>query len=184
MNEHITKWLNAYYDGELSGRRLEQVEEHLAWCEECQAELDALTDLSDLLLSEAGPENLTPAERFVTQVELMLPREQESPRWTTRMTRAGWLIFPIVLVGIGILFEAVMVVNLILTSLGLVQLPVIGLSGNCLNPMLAQQSSIQIVRCSAGLITRQIWIWAVGLLYISWLAIWWVNRTRQQNEAY
>ena len=30
MSNHVTEWLNAYFDGELTGRKLHQVEEHLA----------------------------------------------------------------------------------------------------------------------------------------------------------
>jgi anti-sigma factor RsiW len=36
MDEHVHAWLEAYHDGELHGRRLEQVEDHLARCVECR----------------------------------------------------------------------------------------------------------------------------------------------------
>jgi anti-sigma factor RsiW len=49
MSNHVTEWLNAYLDGELHGSRLYHVEEHLAACEFCQAELESLDHLSALL---------------------------------------------------------------------------------------------------------------------------------------
>ena len=49
MSDHVIEWLNAYLDGELKGRRLYHVEEHLAYCEACRTELDSLQDLSALL---------------------------------------------------------------------------------------------------------------------------------------
>ena len=49
MSNHVIEWLSAYLDGELKGKQLHQVEEHLAECEACQAELDSLQGLSSLL---------------------------------------------------------------------------------------------------------------------------------------
>ena len=48
MSNHVSEWLNAYLDGELKNGRLHQVEEHLATCEACQAELESLQGLSAL----------------------------------------------------------------------------------------------------------------------------------------
>ena len=48
MSNHVTEWLNSHLDCESKGRRLHQVEEHLAECETCQAELDSLQGLSNL----------------------------------------------------------------------------------------------------------------------------------------
>ena len=36
MSNHVSEWLNAYFDGELTGKLLHQVEDHLAECEACQ----------------------------------------------------------------------------------------------------------------------------------------------------
>ena len=64
MSNHVTEWLNAYYDGELKGKRLQQVEEHLIECEACQAELESLQGLSALLQEVPAPEFPSP-ERFL-----------------------------------------------------------------------------------------------------------------------
>ena len=55
MSNHITEWLSAYFDGELKGRQLQQVEEHLAECEACQAELESLHGLSVMLHEVPAP---------------------------------------------------------------------------------------------------------------------------------
>jgi anti-sigma factor RsiW len=40
MANHVSDWLGAYCDGELHGARLRQIEQHLAECAACQAELN------------------------------------------------------------------------------------------------------------------------------------------------
>jgi len=52
---HVTAWLPAYHDGELSGPRQAEVEAHLATCAGCLAELEALEGLSALLQSAPLP---------------------------------------------------------------------------------------------------------------------------------
>ena len=42
MSNHVTEQLNAFVDGELKGKQLRQVEEHLVTCEACQTELESL----------------------------------------------------------------------------------------------------------------------------------------------
>ena len=71
MSNHVTQWLSAYHDGELKGRQLQQVEEHLAECEACQAELDVLQGLSQLL-QEVPVGEFIPNERLVSQVNLRI----------------------------------------------------------------------------------------------------------------
>ena len=68
MSNHVTEWLSAYLDGELKGRQLQQVEEHLAECEACQAELDSLQGLSGLL-------HEVPVRRVHSQRTFRLPGE-------------------------------------------------------------------------------------------------------------
>ena len=86
MNEHVEKWLAAYYDGELAGANLEKVEAHLAVCEPCRAELETLVALSALLQESPAPESLTSSKQFAAQVGLRLPRRQERPAWQRGLT--------------------------------------------------------------------------------------------------
>ena len=57
MSNHVTEWLNAYFDGELTGNRLHQVEDHLAECEACQAELESLQGFSELVAGSSRRRN-------------------------------------------------------------------------------------------------------------------------------
>lgn len=82
-NEHVTAWIGPYYDGELTGEMLRQVEDHLSGCPACMAELDAelrtLGALSSLLHEDpipAMPASASP-EVFASRVMLRLPREQK-----------------------------------------------------------------------------------------------------------
>ena len=72
MKPHVTEWIPAYYDGELRGARLGQVEAHLEGCTDCRAELEQLRRLS-VLLGEAAevPARLEPGV-FTAQVNARL----------------------------------------------------------------------------------------------------------------
>jgi len=91
MSDHVTEWLNAYFDGELTGRRFHQVEEHLARCEVCQAELESLASLSELLHDVPVPEFTSP-ERFATQVNLLLPHKPTAAPENKLFEIGGWLL--------------------------------------------------------------------------------------------
>ncbi len=94
MNGHMTEWLAAYYDGELHGSRLQQVEEHLSSCPACQAELEALDKLSILLQEAPVPEGWLSAQRFQAQVMRRLPPANPQPGWQ-RALKAGWQLAPL-----------------------------------------------------------------------------------------
>jgi hypothetical protein len=70
--------LNAYLDGELNGWRLLEMQTHLASCAACRNELSELRLVSKLLQANSAPE-FTPAERFVSQLTLSLPRPVLEP---------------------------------------------------------------------------------------------------------
>ena len=73
MHEQMRPLLNAYLDGELHGKRLQEMERHLASCGACQEELTELRLVSDLLQASPVPEFM-PAERFASNLSLNLPR--------------------------------------------------------------------------------------------------------------
>ncbi|MEN8241886.1 MAG: zf-HC2 domain-containing protein [Chloroflexota bacterium] len=104
MNSHVTEWLAAYHDGELSGRRLAHVESHLKKCEVCQIALAQLASLSALLGEAPEAEMSFSADRFAAQVGLQLtrqPRHKSEP-----VSRPGWVwtALPVsLLVGIAFL---------------------------------------------------------------------------------
>jgi hypothetical protein len=82
MHEDMRTLLNSYLDGELSGWRLLDMQTHLASCAACRNELKELSLVSDLLQADFTPE-FPPAERFVSQLTLSLPRPVPRPRTGT-----------------------------------------------------------------------------------------------------
>jgi anti-sigma factor RsiW len=92
MPDHITEWLGAYHDGELRGSRLRRIENHLAECAACRAELAGLQTLS-VLLAEGEPEGgFLPADRFASNLALSLPRRAQRPAARARLELAWWLV--------------------------------------------------------------------------------------------
>ena len=90
MCEDMRALLNAYLDGELSGWRLLQVQNHLASCASCREELRELRTVSDLLHAAPAPE-FVPAERFVANLTLNLPRRPITAHLKRGPTLAWWL---------------------------------------------------------------------------------------------
>jgi len=196
MSNHVSEWLNAYYDGELHGNRLHQVEAHLAECELCQKELESLDRLSNVLHMVPAPEFVS-AERFASQVSLRLPHKQMIvPR--KQILEMGWWMVPIGLLTVWVFIGTAFFISDILSAannLGLLggisswlafgssnsvywsaTLGQFGvLSGNSLN---WAESTEALTRTSLPFITLQI---SIALLYLSWMAIWWARRTRQGN---
>ena len=202
MNEHVTPWLGAYHDGELRGRRLQQVESHLAQCATCRAELERIRAVAVLLQESPRARDLTPPERFVAQVGLRLPRRPKRSAWQ-RALETGWRLAPLGLLGTWAFVEAACVVSkILLAALRL------GLGGDLVAGLLpAAQPQVGLAELlgapSAGLSTigRVLaWLWhswhasawsltlhlaalaAISLLYWSWLASWWVRRRRQSHQ--
>ena len=91
MSEHITKWLNAYLDGELSGNLLLVVESHLVECQACREEYQSLQHLSGILQEAPLPEPISPA-RFASQVALRLPSGPVTPNRSKALEVSWWLI--------------------------------------------------------------------------------------------
>jgi hypothetical protein len=98
MTEHVKEWLNAYFDGELRGARLSQVESHLAECAECRAELDGMQGLSVLLQETAPAGEFISTERFVSNLTLKLPRQPEAPQ-PRKALEIGWWLIPVGVLG-------------------------------------------------------------------------------------
>jgi anti-sigma factor RsiW len=194
MSNHVHEWLNAYYDGELRGNHLHQVEAHLAECELCQAELESLDRLSNAL-QEVPVAEFLPEERFASQVGLRLPHQQTFVS-RKQVLEASWWMIPVGLLGAWVFIgTAFFVSDLVSTAsnLGLLsnlstwlasgsstnaawtatlgQLGV--LSGGTLN---WAETAEAFTRTSLPFITLQV---SIALLYLSWIAIWWVRHQRQ-----
>lgn len=174
MDEHVQVWLEAYHDGELRGRRLRQVEDHLARCAECRSEMERLSVLSALLQENPVPTTLTPPDRFVAQVGLRLPRQQEGAG-QQRVLRAGWQVIPLALFGGWVFVQALFImVGLLLIGLSL------GLGDIVGQTIPGTLDRNEILVWSAGLNFALSVL--IGLMYLSWLASWWVGRQHPQTE--
>jgi hypothetical protein len=196
MSKHVTEWLNAYLDGELRGSRLQHVQAHLLECQSCQAELESLEKLSGLLQAVPAPE-FTPPERFSAQVNLRLPHHRISAP-ENKILQIGWWMIPVGLLAAWVFIGTSFVLGDILSTasnLGLLTgisdwlgsgssnevylSTTIGqmglLTGNGLNWAEATES---FTRISLPEITLHV---SIALLYLSWIAIWWVRHTRQQH---
>jgi predicted anti-sigma-YlaC factor YlaD len=194
MPKHVTELLNLYLDGELHGSRLYQVEAHLAECEACQAELESLESISNLLQEVPAPE-FTPPERFAAQVSLRLshPKPVSSRK---KVLEISWWMIPVGLLAAWAFINTSFLVNDLLStanSLGLLTsvsnwmifgtanaadwssaLGQIGvLSGNSFD---LAASTEAFTRTSLPQIMWQV---SIALLYLSWTAIWWTRHTRQ-----
>jgi anti-sigma factor RsiW len=194
MSNHVTEWLNAYFDGELKGTRLRQVEEHLAECETCQAELESLQGLSAML--QEGPAAEFPStERFATQVNLLLPQKRTAvPR--RQLLEVGWWMIPV-----GLLMAWIFVSTAILVSDMFSVADSFGLLDDTTTALVAGSSDHAVwtsTLAQVGLLegdslgwaeatesfTRNvlpqfIWQVSIAVLYLTWIALWWARRTRQ-----
>ena len=197
MSNHITEWLNAYFDGELKGNRLQQVEEHLATCEVCQAELDSLQSLSGLLQTVPTPEFPSP-ERFATQVNLLLPQKQTSTP-NSRLFEVGWWMIPVGLLAVWVFISTAALlgdaVN-VAKNFGLLDsttasfisaqpdtaevTSTLGQFGMLKGSSLQRAETTE--NFTRGLFPQIVLQVSVALLYLAWLAIWWTRRTRQISE--
>jgi len=198
MPNHITEWLNAYFDGELTGKRLHQVEEHLAECEACQAELEALGNVSGLLHEVPLPDFPSP-ERFATQVNLLLPQKRTPPPQRS-LFEIGWWMIPVSLLAVWVFISTAILLGDVVSgakTLGLLDKTTASfisapsetadvtstlgqfgmLQGNSLQWAEATET---ITRDWFPQIVLQV---AVAFLYITWFAIWWTRHTRQVSGA-
>lgn len=193
MHNHVTEWLNTYLDGELHGNRLHQVEEHLAECKACQAELRSLQDLSGLLHKVPAPE-FTSSERFSTQVNLLLPKRPVTvPR--SRLFEIGWWMIPIGLLAAWAFVSTASIVSNMFSAannFGLVggvnTLLVSGASNTATwTSTLGQFGFLEgkglhwselTESYSRNVIPQFVWQVSIAVLYLSWIAIWWARQTR------
>ena len=196
MSDHVSEWLNAYHDGELHGSRLHTVEAHLAECEHCQAELESLESLSELLHEVHGPEMIS-VERFASQVNLRLPRSK-AVNSGHQMIEFGWWMIPVGLLAAWIFVSTAVVMSDIVSAAG--NLGVLRGMSDWLASGASNDISLSATMGQAGLLSGNGLNWAesletftrislpqvaiqisIALLYLSWIAIWWARRSRQEH---
>ena len=199
---HMTTRLQAYHDGELDPRMAEAVEAHLAECEACLTEFEALEILSALLHELPPATQLMPEDRFVAQVALRLPRD-ETPRLPERTLKWGWRLAPVMLVATWAFVQAAA----ILTSgiAALVRLGVgselagslipeqtaasgvgLGLAGSLLDA-LGGDAAVEILRQLSGVgwiaVVPMLFTGLTALAICSWVAMWWAVERQAPQES-
>jgi len=194
MSNHVTEWLNAYLDGELTNGRLHQVEKHLAECEVCQAEFDSLQSLSVLLHEVPAPE-FTSLERFASQVNLLLPQKRTPPPQRS-LFEVGWWMIPVGLLTVWIFISTTILVSDMVSAANN-----FGLLDNTTASLISEPSDTATWMSTLGqfgVLRGDSLQWAettesytrnvlpqvvlqvsVALLYLTWIAVWWVRQTRQ-----
>jgi anti-sigma factor RsiW len=105
MHNQLFPLLNAYLDGELRGTRRREMERHLTVCAICQQELDELRRVSDLVRAAPQPA-FTPADRFASNLTLILPRRPQRSQPSSAPSPAWWLI-PVGLLGLWFFLQTV-----------------------------------------------------------------------------
>jgi anti-sigma factor RsiW len=189
MEKHISQWLAAYHDGELKGRRLAQVEAHLADCPECLKELEALDALSALLNEAPDAPVLTAPDRFAAQVGLRLPRRKAFKPQPAARKAWVWAALPVTLmVGMGFLWT----VQWLAASLELAQLLGFGedavsrlTSASMRPPGLLGEASADFIKFgvpfSPQLLIGVILPAILAVAYLLWLIVWGLNQ--QESET-
>jgi hypothetical protein len=192
MSDHVNQWLNAYHDGELRARKQAQVEEHLAVCPECQAELEQLKQLSTVLQTAPLPQMSTSPEQFAIQVGKLLPRQSPQPAPVKRQFSWAWNLVPVgALAAIGFLQSVSMVAGLLtwIERLGISQQSVSWLlPEQPVSPSIIQQiSSLALgwgLTFNTSIMVNLVLPLMLGAFYLLWLLIWWTNQEQgEQNQA-
>lgn len=192
MSNHVSEWLNAYLDGELKNGRLHQVQEHLAECEACQAELESLQGLS-ALLQEVPAAQFTSNERFAAQVNLRLPQRRVVTT-RRRFLEVGWWMAPVGLLMIWIFISTTIFVSDMVSAadnFGLLDdsapLLVSDSSAGMWISTLEQfgllegedlQWAERIESYTRNVLPQFIWQVSIAMLYLTWIAIWWARQSR------
>ena len=194
MSDHVTEWLNAYFDGELKNGRLRLVEKHLAGCETCRAELESLRDLSGFLQEAPEPDFPSP-ERFAAQVNLLLPHPW-TPAPKPTLFDIGWWMIPVGIVAVWAFVSAALLLSNVVSAAD-----TFGLLDNVTASWIAapvEPANITATLGGFGMLSGNSLQWAerteritrnaypqlvlqasVAVLYLAWFAVWWARHTRQ-----
>lgn len=181
MNGHATEWLAAYHDGELQGDRKRQVEAHLSDCATCQAELEALRMLSNLLQEIPLPKREQSAQRFQAQVMRALAPANRQPGWQ-RVLKIGWQLAPVGAILIWAFGQAIWIVTslvVVLNSpLGLSRLSLLGGGLSLAGPSFGWGEAATVIE--SGLLNLAFSA-LVAIFLCGWLASWWVLHRDSQD---
>jgi len=197
MAKHITEWLNAYLDGELNKARTSQVEDHLAECAECSAELDELRRLSALLREPAPTGEFISTERFVSNLTLNLPRQPEHSQ-RRKVLEIGWWLIPVGTLGIWLFLQVTFTLSSLVlraSDAGLLGNTFTMVSSNSLETewfaSLTNWFGYQSVSALSMLNNAELFIHNLivpfilqaflAVIYLVWFASWWLRQQKQSS---
>ncbi len=199
MDRHVVDWIPAYFDGELHGACLEQVEEHLSSCAECQARLEELRKLSALLQEAPAPAALTTPRQSVQQLNLQMAAyasRQSRPETWRKVFKTGWQAAPLGVISAWAFTQAMMIIAglLLLSRLGGPLNPVAdvlagsSLSGLRLDFLWATIHTAVPLSSLAWPIIELFMINFVltagcAVVLAGWLASWWVYQKQKRNPS-
>lgn len=103
MVQHVYHLLDDYYDNELSPVTRRRVEAHLDNCPSCQAELERLGQLGELLSEYRVPDTFSAADVFQAQVVLRVARRTQE---RARYRGAVWHLVPLALLSTLVVLQA------------------------------------------------------------------------------
>ena len=185
MNGHIESSIDAYQDGELSTLQKQQVEAHLGRCSSCRTLLAQRKALTDLLQEFPPVAGLRSEARFVAEVGLQLKPRPTLLRLRPRAMRLSWQFIPLVLL-FGLIFvQTVFILNSfswLIPGTGLILLD----RASSLTSLLTAPILVRDLLGMVGTANYLDWNWLTGmlamlvisLLYVCWLASWWVRNRR------
>ncbi len=199
--DHITEFIGAYLDGELRASQVASIEKHMETCELCRQELAELTALSHMLRDTAPVRTLKAEDQFVAEVGLLLPRKAEVSALERTLT-TGWKAIPVGLAATWIFVQTslivmtcVYIISLVAPGTGAIDLiltsPAPSAWANSLGwvtqPFLIQilEVLLQSLRLDGQIYWQILSVLIVplvlGVLFVCWLASWWVVRERSMN---
>jgi hypothetical protein len=199
MHEDMRTLLNAYLDGELHDTRLLEIQRHLSSCESCRNELIELRLVSDLLRADPPPEFM-PAERFVSNLTLSLPRRnlQDLPQKSGSL---AWWLVPAGLLGVWFFVQTVFALTDVVTAVGLTGMPghivnwlggghqmvwfvavasLFGGQSGGVQSTLSLLNGVNVL--GANLLKGFLWQALIVMLYWGWLFAWWLLRRSQPMQ--
>ena len=197
--DHVTDFLGPYLDGELQASHNAKIEKHLEICKSCRVELAELQKLGTLLQDNAQLPETKSEDQFVAEVGLLMKRQTE-PTALKRVLVTGWKAIPVSLAGTWLFVQTSLIVTTLFYFVsrfapelpGIAQLsptssPTVwsNVLGSINKPLITQV--LEFITHNLNLDIQLNWripvftilAFAIGTLYVCWLASWWVVRERK-----
>ena len=199
MHDDMRTLLNAYLDGELQGTRLHEMELHLASCRSCRNELMELHLVSDLLQAAPTPEFM-PADRFVSNLNLSLPRRTQ-PDLPQKTASLAWWLVPSGLMAAWFFVQTLFTLSNMVTAaqatgffgkaaawLGGGQQTIwfAAMTGLFGRQVVGTQTTLPVLNAlnvfGANLLVGFLWQALIAIFYWGWMFAWWLYRRPRSTE--